>query len=77
MKIAVNLMILRNEMRMTHKEFAKELGVSDRTVRRWMSGKREPSLKHLKIIVDRFKIDDVYQFVYGDKPKDIPKLVYL
>lgn len=77
MKIAVNLMILRNEMRMTHKEFAKELGVSDRTVRRWMAGKREPSLKHLKIIVDRFKIDDVYQFVYGDKPKDIPKLVYL
>lgn len=51
--------------------------INERTLSRWLSGEREPSLKHLKIIIDKFKIDDVYQFVYGKRPKEIPKLVYI
>ena len=72
-----SLVQLRHEQNMTHKQFAKCINVSERTLTRWMSGEREPSLKHLKVIVDRFNIADVYQFVYGDRPKEIPKLVYI
>jgi len=76
-KVGINIMVLRAEHNMSQDKFAKFIGVSPRTLRRWEAGEREPSLKHSKTIIDKFKIEDVYTFLFGEKPKEIPKLVYL
>lgn len=76
--IGLNIKILRTEKGMTHGQFAKKIGVSERTLRRWESGEREPAIKYIKKIVDMYGIEDVYSFMYGDaRPKQIPKLVYI
>lgn len=75
--IGMNIKILRVENKMTYDKFASIINVSSRALRRWESGERDPSIKYIKKIVDTFKIDDVYQFMYGDRPKEIPKLVYI
>lgn len=76
--IGLNIKILRVENGMTHKQFADNIGMSERTLRRWESGEREPAIKYIKKIVDMYEIEDVYSFMYGDtKPKQIPKLVYI
>lgn len=74
----MNIKILRVQNCMTYDEFAEQIGVSSRTLRRWECGERDPSVKNLKKIVDTYRIDDLYSFMYGDtKPKEIPQLVYL
>lgn len=75
--VGMNIKILRTELGMTHDVFAKRIGVSARTLRRWESGERDPGIKYLKRIVDQYKVEDVYSFVFGQRPKEIPKLVYL
>jgi transcriptional regulator with XRE-family HTH domain len=75
--IGLNIKILRVEKQMTYDQFASVIKVSPRTLRRWEANERNPSIKHIKTIVDKFKIDDVYYFMFGDKPKEIPKLVYI
>lgn len=75
--IGLNIKILRVEQQMTYDQFASVIKVSPRTLRRWESNERNPGIKHIKKIVDTFKIEDTYKFMFGDKPKDIPKLVYI
>lgn len=71
-------MQLRFTYKMTQKTFAKCAGVSPRTLRRWESGEREPSMKHIGRIIRVFEVDDVYAFIFGeDKDEQIPKLVYI
>ncbi len=80
MKIGLNIKILRTEYGMTYEQFAKIAGVTSRTLARWESGERLPSIDYIKKIVDTFHIDDIYEFMYGkeEKPKElIPKLLYV
>lgn len=43
---------IRRSLFMTQQEFAKKIGVHLVTVSDWENGKRNPSLKHLKIITE-------------------------
>lgn len=76
--LSLNLMILRTSLKMDRPQFAKEIGVSLKTLYRWESGQRTPSLKHLKVIIDKYEIEDVYRFMYGKRHiKEIPKLNWI
>lgn len=43
---------IRRSLFMTQHEFAKKIGVHFITVSDWENGKRNPSLKHLKKIIE-------------------------
>lgn len=76
--IGIRIMQLRFTHKMTQNAFAKHIGVSPRTLRRWESGEREPSIKHIGRILKVVKVDDVYDFIFGEhKDEEIPKLVYI
>ena len=71
---------LREEYSMSQTDMAKSLGVSARTLRRWETGERLPLISHVKVIIDKYYVDDVYELVYGPRKKpmkEIPKLVWL
>ena len=71
---------LRHEYNMNQNEMAQSLDVSVRTLRRWESGERMPLISHLKSIIDKYYVEDVYELVYGARIKpmtQIPKLVWI
>lgn len=70
-------MQLRYELGMTHDQFSKKIGASPRTLRRWEAGQRDPAIKYIKRMADNFGIEDLYQFMYGEKPAQIPQLMYI
>lgn len=67
MQIRFSLMQLRFDKGLTHDQFAKIIKISPRTLRRWESGERTPSLKHLKVIIDKFNVKNIYNFIYGKR----------
>lgn len=80
MSIALNIKILRTEHGMTYEQFAKLIDINPRSLRRWESGERCPTIGSIKIIIDTFHIENIYEFMYGkqSKPKElIPKLMYV
>lgn len=71
-------MQLRFEQKLTHDQFSEKIGISSRTLRRWESGEREPSLYYIKIIITIFNISDKVFFIFGEERDfQIPKLVYI
>lgn len=67
MQIRFSLMQLRFKHGLSHEEFAKMIKISSRTLRRWESGERTPSLYHLKKIIDKFRVKNIYSFIYGKR----------
>lgn len=41
------------------------LGINRRTLERWERGDRVPSLKYVRMMVDKFYITDIYEFMFG------------
>lgn len=74
---------LRFDAGMSQRQFGRKLGVTARTIYRWETGERCPSIRYLKAILDEFQVEDVYEFTYGKRePRkysmvEIPKLTYL
>jgi transcriptional regulator with XRE-family HTH domain len=60
---------LRKDYKLTQVKFAEKIGVSVRTLHRWETGDRLPTIDILKNIFDIFEITDVYEFMYGKKVK--------
>ena len=63
--VGKNIIKLRQEFGLTKMEFCEIVGVSRRTLERWETGQRVPDIKHSRIIVDKFYIEDVYTFLFG------------
>lgn len=71
---------LRDEYGMSQNDMAVSLGISLRTLRRWETGERLPLISHVKVIIDKYHVDDVYELVYGPRKKpmvEIPKLTWM
>ncbi len=62
---------LRKDYKMTQVKFAEKIGVSVRTLHRFETGERLPTIDILKNIFDIFEIEpiDIYKFMYGEKAK--------
>lgn len=60
---------LRKDYKITQVKFAEKIGVSVRTLHRWETGERLPTIDILKNIFDIFEINDIYGFMYGVKIK--------
>lgn len=65
-ELRFNLIRLRNSNNMTQKDFAVLLDVDDSTYRGWENGRCMMPVRHLKTIADRFKIDNLYQFLFDE-----------
>ena len=65
MKLRTNLIILRQKNNLTQQAFGEIIGVSKSSVQSYESGRAEPSYETLKKIVDIFKIDDLYLFLFA------------
>lgn len=63
---------LRKDYKITQVKFAEKIGVSVRTLHRWETGERLPTIDILKNIFDIFEIEpnDIYEFMYGEKVKN-------
>ncbi len=71
---------LRKDYKITQVKFAEKIGVSVRTLHRWETGERLPTIDILKNIFDIFEINDIYEFMYGDKVKisiQLPQLMWI
>lgn len=65
MLISRNIVNLREKHELSKEEFCKVVGVSRRTLDRWESGARVPTLKYVRVIVDKFYIENLYTFMFG------------
>lgn len=65
--ISQNIRSLRETHVLTKGEFCEMVGIDRRTLERWERGERIPDLKHVRIIVDKFYIDDLYTFMFGKR----------
>lgn len=65
MLISRNIVKLRERHELSKEEFCKVIGVSRRTLDRWESGARVPTLKYVRVIVDKFYIENLYTFMFG------------
>ena len=70
MKISEKIYRLRTEKNLTQSELAKIAGVSDKSVSAWENGLRDPKIKPMQKICDRFGIN-VNAFI--DESNDIYK----
>jgi len=61
---------LRKDYKITQVKFAEKIGISVRTLHRWETGDRLPTIDILKNIFDIFEITDIYEFMYGKKVKN-------
>ena len=68
---------LRKDYKLTQVKFSEKIGVSVRTLHRWETGDRLPTIDILKNIFDIFEITDVYEFMYGKKVKTTIQLLQL
>jgi transcriptional regulator with XRE-family HTH domain len=71
---------LRKEYKITQVKFAEKIGISVRTLHRWETGVRLPTIDVLKKIFDIFEITDIYEFMYGEKVKisiQLPQLMWI
>jgi DNA-binding transcriptional regulator YiaG len=48
---------IREQARLTQREFAYLLGVTEKSVQRWEHGDRHPSRRHQKAIAKRFGVE--------------------
>jgi transcriptional regulator with XRE-family HTH domain len=71
---------LRKDYKITQVKFAEKIGISVRTLHRWETGVRLPTIDVLKNIFDTFEITDIYEFMYGEKVKisiQLPQLMWI
>lgn len=52
----MNVKDLRIKLRMTQKEFATKVGVSEQSISAWENGTKRPSLRSLKVIEKQFEV---------------------
>lgn len=67
MTISKNIIKLREKHQMSKEDFCELIGINRRTLERWESGERVPGLKHVRLIVDKLYIEDVYAFMFGKR----------
>ena len=67
MTISKNITKLREEHNMTKQEFCDLVGINRRTLERWEKGDRNPDLRSVRAIIDKFYITDVYTFLFGKR----------
>jgi transcriptional regulator with XRE-family HTH domain len=68
--IGQRIQYLRKDYKITQIKFAEKIGISVRTLHRWETGDRLPTIDILKNIFDIFEITDIYEFMYGKKVKN-------
>lgn len=56
MEIKISLEAARRNAKLTQKDVAKALGVSNKTVCNWETGRAEPSFATLKVLSDMYRI---------------------
>lgn len=64
MKWSIPIKKLRKEMKLTQNDFARELGVSSRSVIRWEKGKGEPNKKTISILT---KLCNQHRILFRDE----------
>lgn len=72
--IGQRIQYLRKDYKITQIKFAEKIGISVRTLHRWETGDRLPTIDILKNIFDIFEITDIYEFMYGKKVKSTIQL---
>ena len=65
MRISKNIANLRHKHELEKEEFCTMLGINRRTLERWENGDRIPALKYVRMMVDKFYITDIYEFMFG------------
>lgn len=61
----VNVDEIRKRHRLTQREFAYMLGVTEKTVQYWENGQRHPSRRHREAIRKRFGVE-VDELAFGE-----------
>ena len=64
---------LRKEKGMTQKEMAEQLGVSDKTISKWETGRGIPDITFLRSISEVLDVN-VVELIFGEKMDDAMKL---
>jgi DNA-binding XRE family transcriptional regulator len=59
-----NILLLRTSLGLSQEAFGQPIGVSKGCVQAYESGRCQPSLKTIKLIVDTYNIDDLYLFLF-------------
>ena len=54
---AVTIEQIREQQKLTQREFAYLLGITEKSVQRWESGSRQPSRRHREAIRKRFGVE--------------------
>lgn len=55
--VRVTIEEIREQQKLTQREFANLLGVTEKSVQRWENGTRQPSKRHRAAIARRFDVE--------------------
>ena len=64
MTFRINLFTLRTSLKLSQEQFGQPIGVSRGSVQAYETGRAQPSLLTIKLIVEVYNIDDLYLFLF-------------